>query len=160
AVVGEEAGKQALFAVQGHVVEDQGFHQQVDVVGGEAGGGLHVATGAHIADLLVDGLLLRRAADNLRAAVGVVHQEIGGGGLLAVAGPYALAAPAGGFVQHAVGEYRAVAEHIDHHRHTDARGVFQAGADTATGAQVAGLAGGALAGVVVVTAHGDGTGAG
>src|SRR5690606_28135129 len=91
---------------------------------------------------------------------GVVHQHQRGGGGLVVAGPHALAAAVDRVVEHAVGGQRTVAEHIHHQRPALAGCVFQAGADAFAGTDVAQLARGALAGVVVEAAHLDGARAG
>src|SRR5690606_7444120 len=93
-------------------------------------------------------------------AAGVVHQHQRGRRGLVVAGPYALATSVHRVVEHAVGRQRTVAEDIDHQRTALARGVFQAGTHALAGTEVANLAGGALAGVVVEAAHLDGAGAG
>ena len=93
-------------------------------------------------------------------AVGVEDQEIGGGDVLVVRGPHALAASADRIVDHAAARERAVAEYIDHDRLVDARRVLQAGADAVAEIQIARLAVHAIAGVVVEAAHLDGAGGG
>src|SRR5690606_37037644 len=61
---------------------------------------------------------------------------------------------------HAVAENRAVAKYVDHYRYAFARRVFQAGTNAAARTQIANFAGGSVAGVIVVAAHGDGASTG
>lgn len=117
----EEGGELVLLAVECHVIEDYGFHEEVDVVGGGAAGGFDVAARAHVADLLVATLFIAdgggvssAATDEGGATAGIVDKEKGAGGLLIVAGPDAFAASGDGIVGHAIAEDRAITKHVDH----------------------------------------------
>src|SRR5262249_30588372 len=123
--------------------------------GSRAGGADHRAIGAEIADLLAGG-----AVTQPRTALGTVGQEEGRGDRGVVALPAELVAAGGAAIHHAVGTERAVRQHVHHDGAAEARRVLEHRADHLPGLEVAGLAGGTGAVVVVVAAEGDGTGAG
>src|SRR6185503_3857842 len=149
--------EQPCFFVQGHVVQQHCLHQQIHVVRRRAAAVHHVAAGGVRADLLVTGRTRARGQQHRATARGrrVVDQEERSGSRLVVTSPLTLAAAVDRVVDHAVRGQRAVAEYVDHQRLAATCGELQTRADTAARAQVAQLAGRAIAGVIVETAHAD-----
>src|SRR3977135_4548238 len=101
-------------------------------------------------------LLARRAVEELRAALGAVDEEECRCRVLVIALPPELAAAGGAAVDRAGRAQRAVAEDVDHHRGADPLRVLEDGADHLAPLEVAGLAAGPGAVVVVEAAQGDG----
>src|SRR2546421_1750235 len=136
---------------ESHVIENDHLHELVHGVRCRARSRHDRAVGAEVANLLA-----RRAVEELRPALRAVDQEESRCRVLVVALPPELAAAGAAAVDRAGRAEGAVAEHVDHHRGADPLRILEDGADHLARLEVASLAGGPGAVVIVEAAERDG----
>src|SRR5437762_1648170 len=136
---------------ESHVIENDHLHELVHGVRCRTGSRHDRAVGAEVANLLA-----RRAVEELWPALRAVDEEESRRRVLVVVLPPELAAAGSAAVDRSGCAQRAVAEHVDHHRGADPLCILEDGADHLARLEVAGLAGGPGAVVIVEAAERDG----
>src|SRR6266513_1860123 len=147
----QQRGELAAGPEESHVIENDHLHELVHGVRCRTRSRHDRAVGAEVANLLA-----RRAVEELWPAPRAVDQEESRCRVLVVVLPPELAAAGGAAVDRAGRAQRAVTEHVDHHRGADPLRILEDGADHLARLEVAGLAGGPGAVMVVEAAQGDG----